>query len=297
MPQYRKLHTKVTYSLDFNDMPDDFTRLLWVLLPCGLSCEGTCLAHPGYIRSKIFPLRSDVTDQMINDALAWFADHDMIRFYRVAKRDYLWMVNFARYQGKTKKEAKSDFPPVPDAVKNGSGVGLELVQSKSSTDTNTDTDANADTDADTDTDADASVAAAAAVSSSSFCDSRVSASRPDLVTGAATRDSPPLSGPRVATVAPNNGNGQHAPPESTPDEIAEATRAFCALRPMGITALDRDELDNLLREYPASWITEAVREANGSKKPNMVSWCFLEAILRRYELQGGPDSVIRAGRA
>ncbi len=32
MPQWRKLHVKATESLDIHEMPDDFTRLLWVML-------------------------------------------------------------------------------------------------------------------------------------------------------------------------------------------------------------------------------------------------------------------------
>ena len=32
MPQWRKLHVRTIDSVDVNDMPDDFTRLLWVLL-------------------------------------------------------------------------------------------------------------------------------------------------------------------------------------------------------------------------------------------------------------------------
>ena len=40
MPTWRKLHVKATESLDINDMPDDFHRLLWVMLPLGLDREG-----------------------------------------------------------------------------------------------------------------------------------------------------------------------------------------------------------------------------------------------------------------
>ena len=100
MPQYRKLWTKTVYSFDVDDMPDDFTRLLWVLLPLGLSSEGTCPRHTNYIRSKLFPLRKDVTDKMVWDGLTFFAERDMIRFYQDNGRDYLFMTNFFRYQGK-----------------------------------------------------------------------------------------------------------------------------------------------------------------------------------------------------
>lgn len=40
MPKYRKLWIKTVESHDINEMPDDFTRLLWVLLPLGLDSEG-----------------------------------------------------------------------------------------------------------------------------------------------------------------------------------------------------------------------------------------------------------------
>lgn len=149
MPRYRKLHTKTVYSLDVNDMPDDFTRLFWVLMPVGLSREGTSHDHPAYVKSRIFPLRDDVTYEMIGAALDWFADHDMIQRYQVDKRLYFHQVNFAKYQGNTTKEAESDFPPVPTEVVHNSRPTPELIQTKSSTDAVCSiqySDSNADTD-------------------------------------------------------------------------------------------------------------------------------------------------------
>jgi hypothetical protein len=60
MPRWRKLHTKTVDSFDFNDMPDDFTRLLWTLLPLGLDRSGRGIDNSAWVRSKIFPLREDV---------------------------------------------------------------------------------------------------------------------------------------------------------------------------------------------------------------------------------------------
>ena len=62
MPRYRKLHVKTVESLDINDMPDDFTRLMWVLLPLGLCREGRGIDNPAWIKSKLFPMRLDVSD-------------------------------------------------------------------------------------------------------------------------------------------------------------------------------------------------------------------------------------------
>ena len=51
MPKYRKLHTKTVESLDLNEMPDDLTRLMWVLLPLALCREGRGLHSGAYLQS------------------------------------------------------------------------------------------------------------------------------------------------------------------------------------------------------------------------------------------------------
>jgi len=150
MPKYRKLHTKITESMDVNDMPDDFTRLVWTLLPLALCREGRCIDHPGFVRSKIMPLRSGVDGNM-KDALDWFAERGMIERYEVRGRNYFFVPTFLEYQGNTTKEAESNYP---EPLQSKSGVTPELVKSKSATDSDTDSDAEADSD----TTADASAA-------------------------------------------------------------------------------------------------------------------------------------------
>jgi hypothetical protein len=113
MPQWRKLHTKVVESIDVNSMPDDFTRLLWVLLPTQLCREGRGQDSPAWVRARVFPLRDDVTLDMVEAALAWFAGRGMIARYQVDGRPYFQVVNWARYQGNTSRETASDYPPPP----------------------------------------------------------------------------------------------------------------------------------------------------------------------------------------
>ena len=72
MPKYRQLHCRIVESFSVNDMPDDLTRLIWILLPIALDCEGRGIYSPAWVRSKIMPLRKDVTDDQISNALAWF---------------------------------------------------------------------------------------------------------------------------------------------------------------------------------------------------------------------------------
>jgi len=146
MPKWRKLWVKITSSFDVGDMPDHFTRLCWTWLPLVLSCEGTAPLHSGYIRGKLFPLCSDVTDEMVGRAMEWFVSHGMLETYNVDGRDYIHMVNFSKYQGNTNKEADSDFPPMPIIESTDSGVSPELVQGKSRTDVDVDSDVEADED-------------------------------------------------------------------------------------------------------------------------------------------------------
>ena len=153
MPTWRKLHTKATESLDINDMPDDFHRLLWVMLPLGLDREGRGMDNPAWIKAKIMPLRTDVTPEMVDQALTWYAEHGMVERYQVESRSYFWVPTFHDYQGNTRKEAESDYPPPPEPVESRSRPTPELVESRSASDA----DADADADADVDKDADASL--------------------------------------------------------------------------------------------------------------------------------------------
>jgi len=114
MPKYRKFYTKTVESLDINDMPDDFTRLLWVMLPLGLCAEGRGVDNPSWVKAKIFPLRLDVTFEMIEDALTWFSERGMICRYEVGGRCFFCILSWHRYQGNTERESETNYPPPPD---------------------------------------------------------------------------------------------------------------------------------------------------------------------------------------
>ena len=140
MPQWRKLHTKTLESLDINDMPNDFTRLLWVLLPLILDSEGRGLDNPVWLRSSVFPLREDVTLEMITEAMTWFSDREMVKRYQVAGRKYFYVPTFEKYQD-TKREAESKYPDPSEADNNyneelltNSGVGPDQLRSRSTLD-------------------------------------------------------------------------------------------------------------------------------------------------------------------
>ena len=116
MPKYRKLYTKTTESLDINDMPDDFTRLMWVLMPLALCREGRGVDNPSWLKSKLFPLRTDVTQDQILEAMAWYEQRGMLIRYQVEGREYFLVPTFSVYQGRTTRESPSNYPADPDEV-------------------------------------------------------------------------------------------------------------------------------------------------------------------------------------
>ncbi len=158
MPRYRKLHTKITESLDVNEMPDDFTRLFWVLLPLALCRQGRGISNPAWLKSKVFPLREDVTTAQVARAFDWLVGRRMVKLYTVDRRDYFYIPSWDRYQGDTSKEAESDYPappvesnsiPTPELVPTNSIPTPELVPTYSPSDADATADATADADATT----------------------------------------------------------------------------------------------------------------------------------------------------
>src|SRR5258708_24074103 len=101
MPQWRKLHAKIVESEDVNEMPDDFTRLTWTLMPIALDSEGRAQDDASLIRSKLHPKRRDVSLEMIESAMCWYAERGMLNRYEANGRHYFHVPTFKLYQGKT----------------------------------------------------------------------------------------------------------------------------------------------------------------------------------------------------
>jgi len=141
-------------------MPDDFHRLLWVMLPLGLDREGRGLDNSAWVKAKVMPLRLDVTPERIEEAICWYAERGMIERYVVRGRHYFQASSFAKYQGNTSKEAASEYPPppidstpdqqdtnsgpTPEQVKSNSGPTPDQGVSESMTEADTDADIDSD---------------------------------------------------------------------------------------------------------------------------------------------------------
>lgn len=131
MAQYRALHVKITQSFDVNEMPDDFTRLMWTILPLALDREGRGIYNSSWLRSKLFPLREDLSSSQIMAAMDWFIDHNMAIKYEIDNRFYFYVPSFKKYQRGLEKEAASVLPdPVEQSLPALTEVTPELGESK-----------------------------------------------------------------------------------------------------------------------------------------------------------------------
>jgi len=149
MPTWRKLYTKTVDSLDLADMPDDFTRLLWVLLPLQLDRCGRGIDNPAWVKSKIFPMRLDVGPEEVAEAMDWYEGRGMIERYGKNGRRYFWIPTWHKYQGTTAREGGSEIP-APDSyvdpaapdepVKTNSRPTHDQLTTNSSTDVDVDVD-------------------------------------------------------------------------------------------------------------------------------------------------------------
>lgn len=152
MPKYRKIQVDIVEDQDFDEMYNDFVRLMWLLLPIALCREGRGLANVSWLKAKLFPLRNDLDERTIQDAFDWLVGRGLLVLYEVRGRWYFYMPSFQESQGPTEKETESRYPPpppvatsvcprpqadqvgqaaVPDLVQSNSRVTLEQLQSNS----------------------------------------------------------------------------------------------------------------------------------------------------------------------
>lgn len=137
MPTWRKLQIKSLDSIDINTLPDDTSRLFWNNLILIGDKEGRGLLNGAWLRSKTFPLRDDLSPELLISYMWQFEQLGMITIYEVDERKYYEICNWHDYQS-TEKEAKSNYPPVSEPVKSWSGVSQELGKNKSGLDIDVD---------------------------------------------------------------------------------------------------------------------------------------------------------------
>lgn len=131
MPKYRQSHVKTLDSFDFNELPDDFSRVCWLLLPLILDSEGRGIYNMPWLRSKLFPIRDDVKLDQLQAVFDCFIDRKMIITYEVDGRQYFYIPTWKIYQSGTKKESPSTLPAPPEQFRNSSVPTPNLLRSSS----------------------------------------------------------------------------------------------------------------------------------------------------------------------
>lgn len=144
MPTYRKLHTSVLTSRDLDALPDDTTRLAWLLLPLVLDKEGRAIDHATLLRNQLFPMREDIDTAQVAAMLDCWADLGLIVRYEIDGRGYFYVPSFNDEQGQRPKETASVLPPPP--VETGSAAGHDPVITRSAPDVDVDVDVDVDLD-------------------------------------------------------------------------------------------------------------------------------------------------------
>jgi len=118
MPKYRNIHTKMPNSDDINDMPDDFHRFFYTMFFIILDSEGRGYDKPMWLKSNAFPLREDVTSEMISAAMNWFEARKMIYRYEAGGKKCFYDPKFKDHQSGLSKESASVIPaPSPELLR------------------------------------------------------------------------------------------------------------------------------------------------------------------------------------
>lgn len=267
MPKYRQLHTKIIDSFDFNEMPDDFCRVTWMLLPIILDSEGRGIDHATWVRSKMYPMRPDVTDAQVSAALDWLAGRGMIIRYAVGNRGYFYIPTWKDYQSGTEKEAESKIPPPagqPSAEPNpcpasppdrlpapaNSEPTLELLPTNSGV---------------TPDPLQRNSASISITTASTSAKAKAKAKAT-----AAAADSAPAAQKKPAAAA-----------EVPRPEVFAVYEREIGL----ITPIIAENLREFTRQYPPGWPERAIREAVTHGKRNLA---YVSAILRRWKADGLP---------
>ena len=154
MATWRKLHNKIVHSLDFHGLPDDFTRLVWALLPLAMDSAGRCLDNTSLIKARIMPLREDVTGEQMRAALDAITAVGMTVGYRVNGIAYLYMPNWERYQGSasSRKEGEPEFPDPSESDPPTESPTYSETNSTTKSSSKSETNSVADVDVDVDVD-------------------------------------------------------------------------------------------------------------------------------------------------
>ena len=155
------LKKKISESKQIHDLPDDTCRLLFTWLIAHLDVAGCFYGEPELIKNKVFPRRTDLTVEKIEEYLkALEAQNNdggwpLIVRYKAKGERYLVAPSFADHQGfRRDLKDKSQFPLPPNDIVKKLKRSSKEVEEKLLTSADKDKDKDKDQDQDRDKDKD-----------------------------------------------------------------------------------------------------------------------------------------------
>lgn len=119
MAKGRMLNWSVTESMKFHRLPDDTCRLMATWTISLLDAYGVFHADPVLVKSRVFPMRADVSVEQVGRYLDAMETAGLIYRFEVDGRRYQFWPGFKDNQPRLhqEREGKSGFPPPPELPK------------------------------------------------------------------------------------------------------------------------------------------------------------------------------------
>lgn len=140
MARGRMINKTLVKSRKFHSIKKDFHRLVYLLLLPFADRDGRLEGSPRLVYINIFPLRADLLEEDVTEALSDLARTGLIFWYRVEEEYFIEIVDFAKHQQGMhyNREGDSGYPPPPkdfnQQVPIKSGFAQELLLDESGLD-------------------------------------------------------------------------------------------------------------------------------------------------------------------
>lgn len=129
MARGRMINSKITRNKAVNDLSDDTSRLAYTWLITFADVEGRTNGDPALVRSLVFPRRTDVSVERMEQYIREWAAAGLVIWYEAEGDMYLAFPTFAENQRglDRRKEQPSEIPAPPEHVLGTESVRTEYV--------------------------------------------------------------------------------------------------------------------------------------------------------------------------
>lgn len=127
MARGRMISNEITRDKKINDLSSDTCRLAFTWLVTFADVEGRTYGDPAMLRSMLFPRRTDITFEMIQEFIIEWQDAGLVQWYEAGGDKWIAFPNFGKHQ-KLRKDRETP-SSIPAPQHDNGGVTPELVRS------------------------------------------------------------------------------------------------------------------------------------------------------------------------